>query len=174
MDATAAGASDRERRTDGDRSRGVVNRVEVALRGHMSSPAGVLAAVALCLGTSIAAAQDANSLNIELNKLEPIDKGCRAYVVIDNKSATEYEAIKLDLFMFRTDGVIGRRFAIDVAPLKGSKRTVKLFDLAGAICTEVGSFLINEVLECKAGGAQVPDCLARLAPSSRAEAKLSK
>lgn len=145
---------------------------------------GFAAAVALVLGGSVAVAQGASTqaantqagspLSIELNKLEPIDKGCRAYVVIDNTSATEYEAIKLDLFMFRTDGVIGRRFAIDVAPLKGSKRTVKLFDLAGAVCTEVGSFLINEVLECKAGGAQVPDCLARITPSSRAEAKLSK
>lgn len=145
------------------------------MRGHVSSSAGALAvAAAVLLGGPAAGAQDANSLNIELNKLEPIDKGCRAYVVIDNTSTADYEALKLDLFMFRTDGVIGRRFAIDVAPFKGSKRTVKLFDLAGSVCTEVGSFLINEVLECKAAGAQVPDCLARLAPTSRADAKLTK
>lgn len=149
--------------------------MEVALRRHVwNSSRALFVAAAICLAGLPGAAQDARTLGIELNKLEPIDKGCRAYVVIDNVSTTEYEALKLDLFMFRTDGVIGRRFAIDLAPVKGSKRTVKLFDLAGAVCTEVGSFLVNEVLECKAGGAQVPDCLARLAPTSRAEAKLSK
>lgn len=145
------------------------------MRRHACRPVRAFAVTAaLVLGGTPAAAQDASALSIELNKLEAIDKGCRAYVVIDNVSTTEYEALKLDLFMFRTDGVIGRRFAIDLAPVKASKRTVKLFDLAGAVCTEVGSFLINEALECKAGGAQVPDCLARLAPTSRAEAKLSK
>lgn len=122
----------------------------------------------------VAVAQDPNSLGVELNKLEPVDKGCRAYVVIDNASGAEYDTLKLDLYMFRTDGVIGRRFAIDLAPIKRSKRMVRLFDLAGTVCTEVGSFLISEVLECKSGGAQVPDCLARIVPASRAEAKLTK
>ncbi len=145
------------------------------MRGHVWSSAGVFgAAVALLLGCSVATAQDASTLSIELNKLESSDKGCRAYVVIDNKATTDYDALKLDLFMFRTDGIIGRRFAIDLAPIKGSKRTVRLFDLSGAVCTEVGSFLISEVLDCKAGSGQVPDCLSRIAPSSRAEAKLSK
>lgn len=149
------------------------------MRRDVSNVMGFAAALALaiCAGQPVLA-QDANTmankLAIELNKLEPLDKGCRAYVVLDNASAADYEALKLDLFMFRSDGVIGRRFAIDVAPLKGSKRTVKLFDLAGAVCSEVGSFLINDVLECKAGGAQVSDCLTRLSPSSRTEAKLTK
>lgn len=125
-------------------------------------------------GARNAAAQDGNAIAIELNKLEPLDKGCRAYMVIDNKSAADYETFKLDLFVFRPDGVIGRRFAIDLAPLKPQKRTVKLFDLGGASCEDLGSFLINDVLECRAAGAPVGDCLARLAPSSLATAKLSK
>lgn len=114
------------------------------------------------------------SLGLELNKLEPLDKGCRAYMVIDNKWPADYEAFKIDLYMFRPDGVIGRRFAIDLAPLKGAKRTVKLFDLGGAACSDVGSFLVNDVLDCRSAGAAVGDCLTRLVPSSLAPAKLSK
>ena len=93
--------------------------LEVALRRDVSNVVGIAAALALaiCAGQPVRAqdanAQPTNKLSIELNKLEPLDKGCRAYVVLDNASAVDYEALKLDLFMFRTDGVIGRRFAID-------------------------------------------------------------
>jgi hypothetical protein len=133
-----------------------------------------VALLALTFGAPNTAAQDVGGLTLELNKLEPLDKGCRAYMVVDNKSAAEYEALKLDLFMFRPDGIIGRRFAIDIAPLKPQKRTVKLFDLAGLACEDVGTLLINDVLECRIGGSPSGDCLARLTLSSLAGAKLSK
>lgn len=141
------------------------------------SPRGLLPATAMLalvtLGAS-AGAQDAAAVRLELNKLELLDAGCRAYMVIDNTSTADYDAFKLDLFLFRTDGVIGRRFAIDLAPLKASKRTVKLFDLGGTRCDEIGSFLINDILDCRVAGAAATDCLARLAPSSLSSAKLSK
>ncbi len=94
--------------------------------------------------------REENSIAIELNKLEPQGSQCRAYFVINNKSSADYEALKLDLVLFKPDGVIGRRFAVDLAPLKANKRAVKLFDLEGIACDEVGSFLINDVMECKA------------------------
>ena len=47
--------------------------------------------------------------------------------------------------------MIGRRFAVDLGPLKADKRSVvKLFDIDGTACDQVGSFLINDVMECKA------------------------
>jgi hypothetical protein len=149
---------------------------EVDLRSELgcSLGAAVFAAALIVTAMPFAEASQDGAMALELNKLEPLDKGCRAYMVIENKAATDYETFKLDLFMFRKDGVIGRRFAIDLAPLKGNKRTVKLFDLAGAPCDEIGSFLINDVLECKAGTAAASDCLARLLPTSLAPAKLSK
>ena len=73
-----------------------------------------------------------------------------AYFVINNKNKTSYEELKLDLVLFRPDGVIGRRFAVDLAPLKADKRVVKIFELADTSCDQVGSFLINDVIECKA------------------------
>lgn len=113
-------------------------------------------------------------ISMELNKLEPQGQSCRAYIVVNNPSPTAYGAFKLDLVVFQPDGVVGRRFAIDLAPLRANKRTVKLFDIDQTSCDQIASLLVNDVLECKAGETPVDDCLARLAPSSIAKALLSK
>jgi hypothetical protein len=125
------------------------------------------------LGFGAASAEE-GSIAIELNKLEPQGQQCRAYLVIQNKSTTNYSELKLDLVLFRPDGAIGRRFAVELAPLKANKRTVKLFDLEGTACDEVGSFLINDVMECKAESGPVTDCLQTIAPSSLTKVQLSK
>jgi hypothetical protein len=111
---------------------------------------------------------------IELNKLESKGSDCRAYFVIDNKSDKAYETLKLDFILFRPDGIIDQRFAVELAPLKATKRTVKLFDVASTSCDDVGSFLINDVMECKAGSADVANCLDNLAVSSRTDNALNK
>jgi hypothetical protein len=122
-----------------------------------------------------AQAQDTSvAVAIELNKLEAQGAQCRAYFVIDNKGTTNYDAFKLDVVLFRPDGVIGQRFAVDLAPLKASKRTVKLFDIASTSCDEVGSFLINDVMECKDQTGDVTDCLQKITLSSRTKNELTK
>lgn len=111
---------------------------------------------------------------LELNKLEAYDKGCRAFIVANNTSDVTYQSFKLDVVLFQSDGVIGRRFALDLAPLKPKKRTVKLFELDGQGCDKIGSFLINDVMECKTDtGAQV-DCLQHLTTSSLTSVQISK
>ena len=138
---------------------------------HAAMP--LIAATLLVLGFGTAIAEE-GSIAIELNKLEAHDKDCRAYFVIDNKNDKSYEALKLDIVLFRPDGVIGQRFAVELAPLKAKKRTVKLFDVAGTACDEVGSLLINEVLECKADSGEVSDCLQDISVSSRTDNQLTK
>jgi hypothetical protein len=115
-----------------------------------------------------------DSISLELNKLETSDKGCRAYVVVSNPSATSFDAYKLDLVMFQADGIIGRRFAVDLAPLRPSKRTVKLFELDGTNCDGIGSFLVNDVMECRSDAGPVNDCLARLQVKSLTKVEISK
>ena len=122
---------------------------------------------------SAVAAQD-GSLAVELNKLEAEGQGCRAYFVITNKTDTAYQALKLDLVLFRPDGVIGRRFAVDLAPLQGNKRSVKLFDIDGTACDQVGSFLINDVMECKSEAGPITDCMKGLAVSTLTNVQLTK
>lgn len=114
------------------------------------------------------------AVSVELNKLEKLESGCRAYVVVDNKTSDAFKTLKLDLVLFKPDGVIKRRFAIDLAPLRKSKRAVKLFDLSGIACTDVGSLLINDVLECRGNEGPIEDCLSRMTVTSLTKASLSK
>jgi hypothetical protein len=128
---------------------------------------GFVALACLSLGT-VAAFAEPKALSVELNKLEPQGSGCRAYVVVQNDDDAAYKAFKLDLVLFQKDGVIGRRFAMDLAPLKAKKRTVKLFDLDNIPCDNIGSFLINDVVECTADAGPVENCLAGVTVKSLA------
>ncbi len=142
---------------------------------------GVVTSAALALGLGAALAQDSTpaspsstpATSIELNKLEAQGKGCRAYFKVAN-TGPAYEVFKLDLVLFRPDAVIERRFAVDLGPLKADKTTVKLFDIDGTACDQIGSFLINDVMECKAESGSVSDCLKSISVSSRANVKLDK
>ena len=116
----------------------------------------------------------AATTSLELNKLEATDKGCRAHVVINNSSETAYQSFKLDLVEFRSDGVIGKRLILDLAPLKAQKKIVKSFELEGLACDKIGSFLINDVTDCKGETGPVADCLKHLALSTLTPVQLSK
>lgn len=121
-----------------------------------------------------AAQAPAGKVSVELNKLESQEKSCRAYLVIDNQTDKSYDALKLDLVLFQSDGIIGRRFALDLAPLKSMKRSVKLFDLDGVKCETIGSFLINDIMDCKIGSTDESGCLDRLTLTTRTNVQLSK
>jgi len=156
---------------------GSICRNMIALLGLLSGWRGSLTTVSavtvlLVFGSGIRA--EAGGLSIELNKLEPEEHGCRAYFVVTNQSSTAYDVLKLDLVLFQTDGVIARRFAIDLGPVKPDKRSVKLFDIDAIPCEQVGSFLINDVLECKSEPGPTSDCLAEITPSSLTKAQLTK
>jgi hypothetical protein len=130
--------------------------------------------IGLLTAASATQAAEAATLAVELNKLETFDKGCRAYVVINNTSDVVYQSVKLDLVLFQPDGVIARRFAVDLAPLKATKKTVKLFDIDGLACDKISSVLVNDVIDCKSDTAAVSDCLSKMGLSSVAGAPLTK
>lgn len=148
---------------------------------------GAAIVVAAMLLTTAVMAQDAaqdaaqepqqkpdGGISLELNKLEASDKGCRVYVVITNPTDAAYDAYRLDLVMFQPDGIIGRRFAVELAPLKPSKRVVKPFDLDNIQCDGIGSFLVNDVLECRSSAGPVSDCLSGLKVNSLTKVEISK
>lgn len=120
------------------------------------------------------AATEAAGTTIELNKLEPTDKGCRAYMVVNNQADKNFQSFKIDLVVFQPDGVIGRRLLVDFAPLKAQKKSVRLFEIEGVPCDKIGSLLINDVTECKADSAVIPGCLDNLKTSSLTKVQLSK
>jgi hypothetical protein len=119
-------------------------------------------------------AADPPKLSVELNKLEPVDKGCTAYMVVTNPAETAYQSVKLDLVLFQPDGVIAKRISVDLAPVKPAKTTVKLFDIPGVECAKIANVLVNDVIECKSDAGVQTDCLARMAVTSVAAATLKK
>jgi hypothetical protein len=112
--------------------------------------------------------EPAAGTRIELNKIVPRDGGgCRLYVAFDN-IAPAYALLRLDLVLFGTDGVILRRIAVDAAPLRRGKRSVKLFEIDDLPCERLGEVLLNDVLACRDEGGESTDaCLARIAVGSR-------
>jgi hypothetical protein len=141
-------------------------------------PCAVLASTVT--GASFAAADPkanepaAASVNIELNKLDPVEKGCRAYLVVNNATPTSYQSFKIDLVLFQADGVIGKRFSLELGPLRTKKKSVKLFDIDAISCDKIGSLLINDVLECKAESGPAENCLQNLTTSTLTKVELSK
>ena len=113
-------------------------------------------------------------LRVELNKLEEVENACRIYLVVDNAAPTSLAALELDLVLFGRDGVILRRLAIDLAPLRAEKRSVKLFDVGDLACTELGSLLVNDVTACADGSGPIADCAERLETASRAPVTFSR
>jgi len=132
-----------------------------------------LGGLALAAGSGGALAETPQ-VRLELNKVEDTKDGCRVYLVFENGTPVNYEGYKLDFVMFGRDGVIARRLALEASPLKANKTTVKLFDVAGLVCADLGAILINDVLACQSGGQERADCISSLATASRTAVSLKK
>jgi hypothetical protein len=146
-----------------------------------STPAlRALAIIAFLLPSGLRA-QEEPAIALELNKLEPVaaapggTAGCQAYLVATNPdNAPRVDALRLDLVMFGTDGVILRRIALDVGPLQPGRKQVRPFELRGQACDGIGQVLVNDTLMCKIAGADRTDCMDRLKTSSRVSATFTK
>lgn len=132
---------------------------------------GLGLAAALLAGSALAANQP---LSVELNRLDEQGPSCRASFVITNPGPETYTGYKLDLVVFDKGGTIVKRFAADVAPLRSDKEMVKVFDIPDTPCAGIGSILVNDVLDCRAGDKPAADCAGNLAVSSKLPVKLLK
>ncbi|MFD0986391.1 hypothetical protein [Methyloligella solikamskensis] len=146
----------------------------LAQQADETAPDSGAAAETSAAAESPETASETGGVALELNKLVQQGDSCRAYVVIRNQGDRHYESFKLDLIEFRTDGIIGHRFAIDLGPIRPEKTLVKLFDIADTACEEIGSFLINDIMECSTDSGAIDDCFSGLSVSTRADAELTK
>jgi hypothetical protein len=101
---------------------------------------------------------------IDLNSVENADNRCRVNFVIENKSDTAIDSLKLDLVAFGTDGGILRRLIVEMAPVRAAKTIVRAFPF-DAECRQLGSILVNDVTACAPG--EPGACLDGLGLSSR-------
>ena len=127
----------------------------------------IVVALAMLITPHAAIGSD-ESLPVQLNKLEPNEGDCRAYLVLENKSASAFESLKLDVVVFDTDGIVAKRLAVEAAPLPLDKTSLKVFDIGGLPCDRVGRVLLNEVMTCEDASQERGDCLALMSTSSRA------
>lgn len=97
-------------------------------------------------------------------------EACRLWLVLANDAAgaAPIASLRLDLVAFGRDGLIARRVAVELGPLGAGRTGVRLFDLPGLPCEELSRLLINNVLACRIGGEDLPNCAERLRVTSRA------
>lgn len=114
-------------------------------------------------------------IRLELNKLEPTSGGaCRVYFLIENGKGPSLRSLKLDLFVLDDKGVVGKRMAVEAAPIASGKTMVKLFDVAGVECGSFGRVLLNDVISCTAADGTALSCLDQIDVSSKADVPFGK
>ena len=67
-----------------------------------------------------------------------------------------------------------RRLAVDLAPLRATKTTVKVFDISETACGAIGSILVNDVIHCRDASGDIAGCVDRLSTSSKLAVSLLK
>jgi hypothetical protein len=134
----------------------------------------VLGWSALLCGPAPGSAEAPSMIGVELNRLEDQGGHCRAYLVISNPGSAEFSGFTLDLVVFDRGGTIMHRLAVDAAPVRPAKTSVKVFDIAETACGTIGSILINDVIRCRDKGGDVAGCIDRLTTASKLTVSLLK
>lgn len=127
-------------------------------------------ALSLSLLAFGAEAQEAR-LGIELNRFDDQNGACQASLVLENGTETAFQQLVLDLVMFDADGVILRRLAVDMAPLRAGRMTVKAFAADGIACESIGRILLNDVLSCADAAGPTERCFDLIDTRSRTHAE---
>lgn len=123
---------------------------------------GVLAAIA-CTQTS-AFAQDASSpaLTLELNALQPSERGCRFTFVATNNLGGEVSQVAFELAIFNKAGMISRLTIVDFKELPEGKTKVRQFDFPNIDCSDLGRVLVNDATQCAGDGINADACIRNL------------
>jgi hypothetical protein len=122
----------------------------------------------------LAGAAAAQTLDIELNKLEDLNGQCAASLLLTNRLSETLDQVRFDLYIFGRDGIIARRLLLDTGPMQVDKTTVATFALIDRTCDAIGRLLVSGVPICKGTDGADIDCAAALNLTSRAAVPLTK
>src|SRR3546814_5639074 len=95
-------------------------------------------------------------------------------LVVKNTGEQAFDSLKLDLVMFDRGGVVAKRLAVQAGTLPVGKTSLKVFDVEGNACQDIGSILLNDGLECAPAPEAPGGCLDRIAVSARGERSFMK
>jgi hypothetical protein len=116
----------------------------------------------------------AQTLTVELNKLEDVDNGCQAYFLFRNDRPENLTGFQMSLAILSPDGIIDRLLTIDAAPLPANRTTLKLFEIPDTQCGNIGQVLLHDIPACTPQNGDPEDCFSFLELNSRAAAPLVK
>lgn len=108
------------------------------------------------------------SLLLELNAVQPSEKGCRLTFVVMNKLGAELSRAAFEVALFNELGVVDRLTVLDFKELPSGKTKVTRFELAGTDCGKVTRVLVNSATECQGVGIEPASCMRQLTTSSKA------
>ncbi len=134
----------------------------------------ILAAAFIAAASSVSAqeatapaAAAAPALVLELNGVQPSDKGCRLTFVVTNNLGGELSKAAFEIALFNDSGVVDRLTVLDFNELPAGKTKVARFDLAGTDCARISRVLVNHATECTGSGIDPKACLSQLKPETR-------
>jgi len=130
-----------------------------------------LAGATFFAAASAVSAQDATppTLALELNSLQPSEKGCGLTFVITSNLGADLANAAFGVALFSDAGVVGRPTVLDFNELPAGKTKVARFDLEGAECAKVSRVRINHATECVGTGIDPDACQRQLKPGTRSD-----
>ena len=140
--------------------------------------AGLALVILPSLTVSPALAEDAGKsvetagpagLSLELNALQPSDKGCRLTFVVNNGLGSDLTKAAFEIALFNDAGVVDRLTVLDFKDLPADKTKVTRFDLAGTECAKISRVLVNSVTECVGTGLDTAACASGLKTTTKAK-----
>ena len=132
---------------------------------HLLRPLAILAAC----GAAPAMAQESPSLLVELNALQPSERGCRFTFVVTNRLGGELKSAAFELVLFDKAGMVSRITVVDFKELPEGKTKVRQFDFSGIDCGNLGRILVNDATECSGTGVEPKACIRYLKTETRSE-----
>jgi hypothetical protein len=128
---------------------------------------GLIAAAALLVlaAVDIAPAQETaapSGLTVELNALQPSEKGCRLTFVVTNNLNAALDKVGFEIALFNQAQVVDRITLLDFKDLPQGKTKVRRFDLGSLDCTKVTRVLVNDATECSGTGIEPKACIRQL------------
>lgn len=118
--------------------------------------------------TGAAAQEEKSSLLLELNSVQPSEKGCRFTFVVVNKLGAELSRAAFEVALFNDKGVVDRLSVLDFNGLPDGKTKVTRFEIPGTDCAKVSRVLVNGATECQGAGIEPAACMRNLATASKA------
>lgn len=117
---------------------------------------------------ALAAEAPAQGIALELNAVQPSDKGCRLTFVVENRLGRGLTKAAFEIALFNEGGIVDRLTVLDFNELPAGKTKVSRFDLAGTDCGRISRVLVNGAPDCTGPDIAPGACMRGLQASTKA------